>query len=97
MPAATPDDPRYTFGTGKISVLGGFTSAVVLQIVAIMMMFEATGRLFAPQTIHFTEAIAVAVVGLVVNLVSVRLLGADHHHQEHSHEHEDDHDDEDHA
>ena len=92
-------DPRYTFGTGKIGVLGGFTSAVVLQIVALIMMFEATRRLFAPQTIHFTEAIAVAVVGLVVNLVSVRLLGADHHHEEHSHEHEEGHtdDEEEHA
>jgi cation diffusion facilitator family transporter len=84
-------DPRYTFGTGKISVLGGFTSAVVLQIVAIIMMFEATRRLFAPQTIHFSEAIAVAVVGLIVNLVSVRLLGSDHHHHEHEHEHEEQH------
>jgi len=81
-------DPRYTFGTGKIGVLGGFTSAVVLQIVALIMMFEATRRLFAPQTIRFTEAIAVAVVGLLVNLVSVRLLGTDHHHEEHSHAHE---------
>src|SRR5512143_1060630 len=42
-------DPRYTFGTGKIGVLGGFTSAVVLQVVALLMMFEATRRLFSPQ------------------------------------------------
>jgi cation diffusion facilitator family transporter len=91
-------DPRYTFGTGKIGVLGGFTSAVVLQIVAVIMMFEATRRLFAPQTIHFTEAIAVAVVGLLVNLVSVRLLGTDHHHhEEHDHEHEEHHKLEEHA
>ena len=87
-------DPRYTFGTGKISVLGGFTSAVVLQIVAILMIFESARRLFSPQAIRFEEAILVAVVGLLVNLVSVRLLGAkqahDHNHS-HEHEHNEDH------
>jgi cation diffusion facilitator family transporter len=82
------DDPRYTFGTGKISVLGGFTSAVVLQVVALLMMFEAASRLFNPQPIRFDEAILVAVLGLAVNLVSVRLLGTDHDHQDtHDHEH----------
>jgi cation diffusion facilitator family transporter len=80
-------DPRYTFGTGKIGVLGGFSSAIVLQIVALMMMFEATRRLFSPQAIRFSEAIAVAVVGLIVNLVSVRLLGSDHHHEHENVEH----------
>lgn len=87
-------DPRYTFGTGKISVLGGFTSAIVLQIVALLMMFEAARRLFNPQTIRFEEAIAVAVVGLLVNLISVRLLGVEHdqgHAHEHEHEHGRDH------
>ncbi len=72
-------NPRYTFGAGKISVLGGFTSAVVLQVIAILMGIESIGRLFAPQPIRFGEAIAVAVLGLAVNLVSVRLLGAGHH------------------
>jgi cation diffusion facilitator family transporter len=94
-------DPRYTFGTGKISVLGGFTSAIVLQIVALLMMYEAARRLFNPQTIRFEEAIAVAVVGLGVNLLSVRLLGSGHthapgggheHEAEHHHEHEGEHD-----
>ena len=69
------NNPRYTFGTGKISVLGGFTSAIVLQVVAILMMFEASRRFFAPQPIRFEEAIAVAVLGLAVNLICVRLLG----------------------
>jgi len=73
---------RYTFGTGKISVLGGFTSAVVLQVIAILMGIEAAGRLLTPQAIRFSEAIAVAVLGLVVNLISVRLLGTDHHHHD---------------
>ena len=78
--------PLYTFGAGKVSVLGGFTSAVVLQVVAILMGIEAVGRLLTPQTIRFGEAIGVAVLGLAVNLLSVRLLGADHH----PHEHDDD-------
>jgi cation diffusion facilitator family transporter len=88
------NNPRYTFGTGKISVLGGFTSAVVLQVIAILMGFQSAQRLFSPQTIRFGEAIAVAVLGLVVNLVSVRLLGTDHH--QHHDEHEPDHHHEDH-
>ncbi len=70
------NNPTYTFGTGKISVLGGFTSAVVLQVIAILMGIESAGRLFTPRPIRFDEAIAVAVLGLIVNLVSVRLLGA---------------------
>lgn len=88
------NNPRYTFGTGKISVLGGFTSAVVLQVIAILMGIESIGRLFSPQKIHFTEAIAVAVLGLIVNLVSVRLLGGgvqrhDHEDETHDHHHDD--------
>lgn len=80
-------NPRYTFGTGKISVLGGFTSAVILQIVALLMAGESVQRLLNPQPIQFGEAISVAILGLVINLVSVRLLG-DHH--EHDHEHGED-------
>lgn len=87
-------NPRYTFGAGKISVLGGFTSAVVLQVIAILMGIESIGRLLAPQPIRFGEAIAVAVLGLVVNLVSVRLLGTDHH-SEHNKDNPD-HDDHNH-
>ena len=77
------NNPRFTFGTGKISILGGFTSAVVLQVVAILMGIEAIGRLLSPQAIRFGEAIAVAVVGLAVNLLSVRLLASNHHHHTH--------------
>jgi cation diffusion facilitator family transporter len=90
-------DPRYTFSTGKIGVLGGFTSAVVLQIVAIIMVFEAARRLFSPQTIRFSDAIAVAVLGLIVNLVCVRMLGTTHHHNEADHEHHHQHEGESHA
>jgi cation diffusion facilitator family transporter len=87
------DNPRYTFGVGKFGVLGGFSSAIILQIVAILMVFEAIRRLFTPQTIRFEEAIAVAVVGLIVNLVSVRILGNNHHHDEHTSNVQDHHED----
>ncbi|MGA0198642.1 MAG: CDF family Co(II)/Ni(II) efflux transporter DmeF [Prochlorotrichaceae cyanobacterium] len=82
-------DPRYTFGTGKVSVLGGFASAVALAVVAFIMAFESLGRLFQPHGIQFNQAIGIAVLGLVVNLVSAWLLQgeADHHHH-HSHHHD---------
>jgi cation diffusion facilitator family transporter len=68
---------RFSFGTGKIGVLGGFTSAVVLAIVAFLMAGESAHRLFTPLTIHFNEAIAIACVGLLVNLGCAVLL-SDH-------------------
>src|SRR5262245_18436574 len=69
---------RFSFGTGKIGVLGGFTSAVVLSIVALLMTGESVHRLFAPLEIHFNEAIGIACVGLLVNLGCAALL-ADRH------------------
>lgn len=84
-------NPRFTFGTGKVSALGGFTSAVALAMVAILMAYESLERLINPVEVHFREAILVAVVGLVVNLVSAWLLGADHHHHGHGHDHGHDH------
>jgi cation diffusion facilitator family transporter len=81
-------NPRYTFGTGKVNVLGGFSSAIILQIIAVLMMIESAQRLINPQTIRYTEAIIVAIIGLVVNLVCVRLLG-DHHSDEEAHQHKD--------
>jgi cation diffusion facilitator family transporter len=66
---------RFSFGTGKIGVLGGFASAVVLGIVAFLMAGESVRRLFAPLTIHFNEAIAIGCVGLLVNLGCAMLLG----------------------
>ncbi|ABU74301.1 CDF family Co(II)/Ni(II) efflux transporter DmeF [Vibrio campbellii] len=90
---------RFSFGTGKVSVLGGFTSAIALGIVALMMMVESIHRLFNPESIQFNEAIMVAVIGLMVNLASMLLLqdhhhhGHDHHdHHSHDHEHEHHHD-----
>jgi cation diffusion facilitator family transporter len=64
------DNPKYTFGTGKVGILGGFTSAVVLAIVALLMAVESFERLLSPRPIRFDEAIIVAVTGLIVNLVS---------------------------
>jgi cation diffusion facilitator family transporter len=71
---------RFSFGTGKIGVLGGFTSAVVLSIVAFLMAGESVHRLFVPLEIHFNEAIGIACVGLLVNLSCAFLL-ADRHHE----------------
>lgn len=80
------NNPKYTFGTGKVSTLGGFASAVALAVVACVMVVESIGRLLQPEAIQFNEAIIVAVIGLVVNLVSALLL-EDHH--DHAHEHHD--------
>ncbi|MEO0760035.1 MAG: CDF family Co(II)/Ni(II) efflux transporter DmeF [Cyanobacteria bacterium J06648_16] len=89
-------DTRYTFGTGKVSVLGGFASAVALAVVAFVMALESIERFFQPQGIQFNEAIGVACLGLVVNLVSAWLLHGDHghdrpHHGGHDHHHHTDH------
>ena len=82
--------PRFSFGTGKVSVLGGFASAVALVVVAVMMALESIRRLFVPETIRFNEAIGVAVLGLIVNLVSVLILQAhpDHDHGGGAHHHD---------
>jgi len=71
---------RYSFGTWKVGVLGGFASAVVLAVIAILVAAESFGRFFEPLSISFDEAIAVACVGLIVNLVSAWLLREDHGH-----------------
>jgi cation diffusion facilitator family transporter len=83
-------DNKYTFGTGKVSVLGGFASAVALASVAIFMVLESIQRFINPTTIHFNEAIAVAVLGLFVNILCAFLLYG-HHGNAHSHAHHHDH------
>lgn len=80
------NDRRFTFGTGKVGILAGFSSAVVLFIVALLMAFESVQRLLSPHPIQYTEAIVVAFLGLVVNLVSARLLKDHHHPVDHDHE-----------
>jgi cation diffusion facilitator family transporter len=65
---------RFSFGTGKMGVLAGYTSALFLGAAAIWMIYESMGRIFAPVTIAFSEAISIAFIGLVVNLASVFIL-----------------------
>lgn len=79
------DDPAYAFGTGKVGVLGGFSSAIALAVVAVVMMVESILRLISPHEIQFDAAIGVAVIGLAVNVISAFLLKDDHHHHHHHH------------
>ena len=84
------NDPRFVFGTGKLGDLAGFTSAIILAMIALLIGYEAVVRLLAPVPIHFTEAIPIAVVGLLVNIASAWLLsGGDHHGHSHGHGHGD--------
>jgi cation diffusion facilitator family transporter len=87
------ESDRFSYGVGKVSVLGGYTSAIALGIVAVIMLGESLHRLFSPVDIQFGQSILVAVIGLIVNLASMRLLGHDHspHGHEHEHEHEHEH------
>ena len=88
------DDPRFAFGTWKIEVLAGFASAVLLLVVIAMLAAESLWRLWRPQAIAFDMALAVAVIGLLVNLASAWMLRDQHehgHHHGHAH-HDHDHD-----
>ncbi|BDG03173.1 CDF family Co(II)/Ni(II) efflux transporter DmeF [Anaeromyxobacter oryzae] len=92
-------DPRYSFGTGKVGALGGFASAVGLAVVALLVLGESVTRLASPVAIQFDEAIAVAVLGLAVNLGCALLLREDHGHghgHDERHDHDEHHDDEHH-
>jgi cation diffusion facilitator family transporter len=86
------DNPQYSFSTGKVGVLGGFASAVVLGVIALLMGGESIRRLFVPVSIQFNEAIAVAVIGLLVNLISAYLLHGTSYQHDHEHDHEHHHD-----
>ncbi len=97
-------DARFTFGTGKVGDLAGFASAVVLAVIALLILWESLLRLATPVAIGFNEAFAVAVIGLVVNLLCAWLLGGHghahlghshgHHLHAHDHAHDHHHDDE---
>jgi cation diffusion facilitator family transporter len=76
-------DHRFVFGTGKLGDLAGFTSAIVLAVIALFIGYEAIERFISPVPISFTEAIPIAVVGLLVNIVSAWLLSGDHHGHSH--------------
>lgn len=73
-------DPRFSFGTWKIEVLGGFASAIFLVGVALMMLVGSIERIMAPEPIEYREAVIIAVVGLLVNGVCAVILGRAHHH-----------------
>jgi cation diffusion facilitator family transporter len=82
-------DPRFSFGTWKIEVLGGYTSAIFLVMVAGLMIYQSIERLISPMPIRYDQAIAIALVGLAVNLVSAWLLkDGHHHHHDHGHDHD---------
>jgi cation diffusion facilitator family transporter len=90
-------DSSYSFGTGKVNTLGGFTGAVLLAMFALLMAWESVERLVFPVAIAFDQAILVAVMGLVVNGVSMLILGSSHAHgHDHGHEHAGEHADHDH-
>ncbi|MGD0024240.1 MAG: CDF family Co(II)/Ni(II) efflux transporter DmeF, partial [Xanthobacteraceae bacterium] len=84
------DDERFSFGTGKLGDLAGFSSAIVLAMIALLIGYEALTRFIWPVPISFNEAIPIAVLGLMVNVASVLLLsggsGGGHHH-DHGHSH----------
>lgn len=91
-------DPRFSFGTGKVNALGGYTGALLLALFALVMVWESVHRLLSPVDIVFNQAILVACVGLVVNGICVLILGTDghhghdHHHDHHGHHHHEHHD-----
>ena len=81
---------HFTFGTGKFGDLAAFSSAIILTMIAVQIAYESAVRLFNPVPIAYGEAIAVAILGLAVNLVSAWLLRDDHdHHHGHGHHHDD--------
>ncbi|QXH46294.1 CDF family Co(II)/Ni(II) efflux transporter DmeF [Pseudomonas xanthosomatis] len=81
-------DRRFAFGTWKIEILGGYSSALLLLGVAGLMAFQSAERLLSPGAIHYDEAIFIAVIGLGVNLLCAWLLRDDHHHHGHDHHHD---------
>ena len=91
MAARYARDRRFAFGTWKMEILGGYTSALLLVGVAVTMLVESVERMVNPLPIGYDQAIATAVLGLAVNLVSAWMLKDDHHHHGHSHGHTHDH------
>ena len=89
------NNPAFTFGTGKFGDLAGFTSAIVLAMIALLIGYESVSRIFDPVPIHFAEAIPIACLGLAVNIASAWLLSSGGHHG-HSHGHAHAHENHDH-
>jgi cation diffusion facilitator family transporter len=95
-------DPNFTFGTGKFGDLAGYSSAIVLAMIALLIGYEAVLRFLTPVPIAFNQAIPIAALGLLVNIASAWLLAGGHHHGHshshgHSHDHGHEHEDHDHA
>jgi cation diffusion facilitator family transporter len=93
------NDRNFTFGTGKFGDLAGYSSAIVLAMIALLIGYEAVSRLLNPVAISFDEAIPIAVLGLAVNVASAWLLSGGHHHghgHDHSHGRDDHHGEESH-
>src|SRR4249919_1439019 len=89
------NDRSFTFGTGKFGDLAGYSSAIVLAMIALLIAYEAVSRLLSPIPISFAEAIPIAVLGLAVNVASAWLLSGGHHHgHSHFHGHSQGHDEE---
>jgi cation diffusion facilitator family transporter len=78
-------DQSFSFGTGKLGDLAGFTSAIILAMIALLIGYESVSRIFSPVPIHFAEAIPIACLGLAVNIASAWLLSSGGHHHGHSH------------
>ncbi len=81
---------KYKDKTEKLNALGGYTSAILLGFTSLAIIYESVERFFKPLEISFTDAILVAVIGLVVNLICVLVMGGKHHHHHgchHEHEH----------
>ena len=76
---------HFAFGTWKIEILGSYTSAILLLIVALTMLWQSSERLLAPAAIHYDEAMLIAAIGLAVNLACAWLLRGAHHHHDHGH------------
>ncbi len=84
------NDPRFAFGTGKFGDLAAFASGLALALVALLIAYESVARLIHPRAIAYDEALAVAALGLSVNLISAWLLRDTHHHDHHRHAGHDD-------
>src|ERR1700730_692455 len=81
------NDRSFTFGTGKFGDLAGFSSALILAMIALLIGYESVSRIFAPVAIHFAEAIPIACLGLAVNVTSAWLLSSGGHSHDHGHGH----------
>lgn len=81
------NDTRFAFGTWKMEILGGYTSAILLIMVAGLMLYQSIERLISPSAIHYDQAIVIGVLGLLVNIACAWLLKDGHAHTHHDHDH----------